>query len=59
LKRYLHVTGDRATPNSNHIQDGILALKGQCENWRDTTTIQHFWQIVPKRLGGTLVELLS
>src|ERR1039458_9788884 len=23
LKRYLHVTGDRATPNSNHIQDGI------------------------------------
>ena len=22
LKRYLHVTGDRATPNSNHITDG-------------------------------------
>jgi hypothetical protein len=26
LKRYLHVTGDRATPNSNHIQDGIADL---------------------------------
>jgi hypothetical protein len=22
LKRYAHVTGDRATPNSNHVRDG-------------------------------------
>jgi ABC-type uncharacterized transport system substrate-binding protein len=26
LKRYLHVTGDRATPNSNHIPDATFEL---------------------------------
>jgi hypothetical protein len=24
LKRYLHVTGDRAAPNSNHIAGGTM-----------------------------------
>lgn len=24
MKRYLHVTGDRATPNPNHLRDGTL-----------------------------------
>jgi hypothetical protein len=29
LRRYLHVTGERATPNSNHMPDGTRALPPQ------------------------------